>query len=411
MKNLAAQTHINPAYARSLNVYCLTVIREFIRFLIGVSLMSLGVGKSLFATPSSSYGISNCDYEVCEDNLLTNGSFENCRDGWIEGSTTGSNFDRNYNMHGTYNFFIVPYPYSNTYASISQTHAATPGEVYSLTFYAGVHNTLHDQEVALQFLDAYGSVLDQAKVDIDHDVSVNYQLEEYNLSGTAPLGTAAVKVLGSVQKASGYSYAYLKIDGVCLTKAEGSGSSLPVEWLGFTAEEQEENGVLTWETMSEYNASHFEVEFSKDGDNFQTIGQVSAVGNSQELSSYTFQDRGVSSRFSGRVYYRLRQVDMDGKFSYSKLVSLELSQRRISRGSLNLYPNPASRVTRISLSEELAVDQVRVLNTVGEVMKVKVASTKEGLSIHLGELRPGYYITQILTQSGQKMTETLIVAN
>ena len=411
MKKLVAHQHIAPAYAQSLSEYYLTEIREFIYILFVLSLIITGLSRSLYATPSTTYGISNCDYEVCENSLISSGSFERCMSGWSLGSTTGYNYDSNYNMHGTYNFFIVPYPYSNTYASLSQTVAATPGDAYSLTFYAGVHNTVHDQEVALQFLDASGSVLDQSIAAINHDVSGNYQLQAYNLSGIAPLGTSAVKVLGSVQKASGYSYAYLKLDGVCLTKVDGKGSSLPVEWLGFEGEEKEGNSLLTWQTATEYNASHFEIEFSRDGEDFQTIGQVSAVGNSSEISSYTYMDRGVGLRFSGIVYYRLRQVDMDGRFSYSKLISIELSHRKISKATLNLYPNPASRVTRISLSEEVAISQVRVLNTVGEEMNVKVASTKEGLSIHLGELLPGYYITQILTQSGEKMTETLVVAN
>lgn len=296
MKKLAGHSQINPAFARPLHIYHLTVIREFEPAIFVIMIIHLVLGKALHATPQTAYQTGNCDYEVCENILITR-------------------------------------------------------------------------------------------------------------------GTSTAKVLRSEQQASGYSYAYLKLDEVCWTKVEGSGSSLPVEWLGFEGEEQEENSLLTWQTSTEYNASHFEVEFSQDGGYFQSIGQVSAVGNTQEVSDYSFLDRGVGLRFSGVVYYRLRQVDRDGKFSYSKSISIELSKKFLSEATMNIYPNPASRVTRISFGEEIAVSQVRVLNTVGEEMKIKVASTNDGLSIHLGELMPGYYITQILTQSGQKMTETLVVAN
>lgn len=98
----------------------------------------------------------------------------------------------------------------------------------------------------------------------------------------------------------------------------GSAGVLPVELIDFQANKNESGVLLEWTTGSEINASYYDIEFSHDGYSWETIDYVSAVGNTHEVSHYSFYD----NRFLGvenSVYYRLKMVDDDGKYAYSKV--------------------------------------------------------------------------------------------
>ncbi|MEM6806724.1 MAG: S8 family serine peptidase, partial [Bacteroidota bacterium] len=118
----------------------------------------------------------------------------------------------------------------------------------------------------------------------------------------------------------------------------------PVEWLDFSG--RIENGIaqLRWSTGSEQNNAYFEVQKSKGG-NFVSVGQLAGQGNSSEVQSYQFED---PLPFSGRNYYRIKQVDANGSFTYSKVLDLsweEVSQMKLS----SLYPNPSHDLLTVSL--------------------------------------------------------------
>ncbi|WP_170110228.1 right-handed parallel beta-helix repeat-containing protein [Flavilitoribacter nigricans] len=98
---------------------------------------------------------------------------------------------------------------------------------------------------------------------------------------------------------------------------------LPVEWGGFGLELVAETVELTWTTLLEVNADHFQVERSADGLHFTSIGRVMAVGNSSVPRDYQFTDNFPPV---GLVYYRLRQVDVDGAFEYSSILSVDIAK-------------------------------------------------------------------------------------
>ncbi len=113
--------------------------------------------------------------------------------------------------------------------------------------------------------------------------------------------------------------------------------SLPVDFLSFTAKSSTGNIELEWKTSSEINNDYFMVERSTDDVNFVAIGSVQGAGNSNEILTYEFIDH---EPFNGENYYRLKQVDYDGQFDYSKIVSA-----RVFRNDFlfNIYPNPTSQ--------------------------------------------------------------------
>ncbi|MDQ3844532.1 MAG: T9SS type A sorting domain-containing protein, partial [Bacteroidota bacterium] len=107
-----------------------------------------------------------------------------------------------------------------------------------------------------------------------------------------------------------------------------------IDLLNFNGIQKDDEHVLTWETKKEINSSHFIVEHSSDGFNFDVIGEVAAAGNSSDKKSYSFTYKPNSSM----NYYRLRLVTDDGKFTLSKTVTVKLKRRE--ENALIILGNP-----------------------------------------------------------------------
>lgn len=99
-------------------------------------------------------------------------------------------------------------------------------------------------------------------------------------------------------------------------------SPLPVELLSFTGKCADEKIELAWETASETNNSFFTPERSTDGRIFESIGTVQGTGNSNSATAYDFTDPGIPGSVSDPLFYRLKQTDFDGSFSYSGLIAV-----------------------------------------------------------------------------------------
>ncbi|MBX7204710.1 MAG: G8 domain-containing protein, partial [Bacteroidia bacterium] len=118
---------------------------------------------------------------------------------------------------------------------------------------------------------------------------------------------------------------------------------LPVTWLSFNAKRAGETSVnLKWSTASEINNSHFEIERSADAKNFTVIGKVKGNGTTSQVSNYTYSD---ASGVAANCYYRLRQVDLNGKSEYSIIIAVPASAKTVAKqaaGSniVSLNPNP-----------------------------------------------------------------------
>ncbi|KAA5546546.1 beta strand repeat-containing protein [Adhaeribacter rhizoryzae] len=112
---------------------------------------------------------------------------------------------------------------------------------------------------------------------------------------------------------------------------------LPVTLITWKATVVNGQVVLSWETATEHNSDYYIVERSTDGRNFEKIAQVQAAGNSKQIKSYTYTDKNV---LAGTVYYRLKQVDLDEKFTYTGIISK--SVRTAPAFNMNVFPNPLS---------------------------------------------------------------------
>jgi hypothetical protein len=98
---------------------------------------------------------------------------------------------------------------------------------------------------------------------------------------------------------------------------------LPVDWLDISAKRVSNTHVISWSTAREVNVSHYEVERKLDSDtDFKVIpGQIKANGNTAQISDYSHVDNDVDK--PGIYVYRVKQVDYDGLFTYSKLVKIK----------------------------------------------------------------------------------------
>jgi hypothetical protein len=120
----------------------------------------------------------------------------------------------------------------------------------------------------------------------------------------------------------------------CLINSScGNPVVLPVNWLGFSATETNDGVVLEWATAAELNSSHFEIEYSDDDQSFERIATLPAAGNSSYTHFYSFTD---SRPLNGGAYYRIRQVDFDGKYTFSTLEYVQLH----AKGRPVIAPNP-----------------------------------------------------------------------
>ncbi len=176
--------------------------------------------------------------------------------------------------------------------------------------------------------------------------------------------------------------------------AVGSGTALPVELVSFTGEKQGENVVLRWRTGSETNNAYFAVERSVSGVNFQEIGRVAGQGTSTTARDYTFAD---SRPPEGLVYYRLRQTDGDGSYTYSPVIAVDAGPGPPVTG----FPSPARNRVTFVLQEEAVSDGVwEVSDMQGAVVASGVWN--EGgrqLPLDVEGLPPGWYVFRMVLEN------------
>lgn len=175
------------------------------------------------------------------------------------------------------------------------------------------------------------------------------------------------------------------------------GAALPVQFSSFYAKPIDNSYVsLNWTTSSEFNNNHFEVERSQDGLEFTSIGNVKGAGTSVVMNKYSFNDmnplRGVS-------FYKIKQVDNDGKFSYSVIRTVTLNSQK---DDISLSPNPASDYLNISSFEEVDIKKLLVTDLTGKIL-MSIPSIQEASdlaqSIDISKLSAGVYLLHIETET------------
>lgn len=175
-------------------------------------------------------------------------------------------------------------------------------------------------------------------------------------------------------------------------------TTLPVKLVKFLATADAKSANLYWETATELNNDKFIIERSDDTGIFTAIGEVKGNGNSSKLLDYNFKDYAP---LKGNNYYRLKQVDFNGKFEYSevKVVNFNLGDVELS-----VYPNPVTDV--INFSE--VVKSVEIYNLQGAlILKNETKATSINISV---QIKTGVYILKATLPNGSFISKQIIIS-
>jgi type IX secretion system substrate protein len=186
--------------------------------------------------------------------------------------------------------------------------------------------------------------------------------------------------------------------------------TLPVKLLDFTANYAKPNALLNWSTSQEHNFNYFLIERSIDGENFSQVALVFGAGESDRKIDYSYNDKDLKSR-GGVIYYRLKQVDIDGKFSYSSVRIIRLVDEKTSV-TLTTYPNPVANDLRITLPFSWQNKHVHIdlYNVSGQLVTVQdIGNSSQTESIALASLQKGIYFVQV--RNGDEIAQQRIVKN
>jgi len=168
---------------------------------------------------------------------------------------------------------------------------------------------------------------------------------------------------------------------------------LPVELSKFTAQKIKNGALLSWTTNSEINNSHFEIEFSYDGVNWNTIGIVQGAGNSFEINTYQFTHNEIGS---GIHYYRLKQIDFDGTASYSNVKHLAFDNNSKPK-SFIAFQNQNNKVEVQALFNGMG--EAFLIDTRGKIVEQMtfISTDKSGLNLEFNSinLTKGIYFVKI----------------
>ena len=165
---------------------------------------------------------------------------------------------------------------------------------------------------------------------------------------------------------------------------------LPLNFLSFTAKLDNSFAMgvtLNWKTANEVNVQSFDIERSADGKTFETIGNIPAK-NVSGINYYAFKDKNALERIS---YYRLKQLDKDGKYSYSSIISADNKESL----KFSVYPNPCTDYLRLNYAVTTSETELNIINVKGEKVisqKITAGTVLFDRKIDISAIVPGYYI-------------------
>jgi len=172
---------------------------------------------------------------------------------------------------------------------------------------------------------------------------------------------------------------------------------LPVELLFFEAFVKDKSVDLFWATATELNALEYVVEKTSNGKDFSEVGRVKAAGNSSVTLNYKLRDPEPDP---GLSFYRLKQIDYNGEYTYSKLVATKFIDRDIK---YSIFPNPAQGQASLKfVSDTDSQHEIKIFDLKGDIILEKVCMAEKGLNfktLDISELKQGYYTVQVLSGS------------
>lgn len=171
-------------------------------------------------------------------------------------------------------------------------------------------------------------------------------------------------------------------------------AALPIELVDFEVERyMDDNVKISWTTASEINNSHFEVERSSNGHDFDLVAKVESYGNSNTLEKYSIID---NAPIQGINYYRLKQIDLDGTAQYSSIRTIQFST---SSEKIKVYPNPAKDFITINLPESEYDTNIKIYDQLGRIFQ-ELKQSETTTTINIGSFPNGVYYIEATSAKG-----------
>jgi trimeric autotransporter adhesin len=185
--------------------------------------------------------------------------------------------------------------------------------------------------------------------------------------------------------------------------ANPSQTVLPLQLLTFTGRLQSDNSALVqWKTSNELNTAQFVVERSLDGSSYVALGSLPAKGTAEATYSYVDADAGAQSATT--LYYRLKSVDNNGQYSFSKIVTIVLAKNI----NVFLFPNPVKQTLNVQINGSvLSPISMQITDMNGRVVHFErrnVASSSTTLTLDVKQWKPQVYIIKILNSKNELIT-------
>lgn len=177
---------------------------------------------------------------------------------------------------------------------------------------------------------------------------------------------------------------------------------LPVTLLSFDALlDKENNVVLTWATTFESNSDYFNIEYSLDAKKWLDKGSVLAQGESAQLTQYQFTDNKIAR---GENFYRLKMIDKDGTFAYSRIQSIRVA----GKVETAFYPNPVSDKLFVNIDNVSDIRSIRLHTISGKEVYRAASIPNSGIDVR--GLISGTYLVNIIMADGTSYAKKIVVA-
>jgi hypothetical protein len=164
---------------------------------------------------------------------------------------------------------------------------------------------------------------------------------------------------------------------------------VPVTWLGFTATLKNRQSYLQWKVTNEINVSHYEVAYSTDGNNFTSLYSIPPATSAGADKQY---EQIHPSPVTGNNYYKIKQVDLDGHYSYSKTAIVKLEKGNI----VKINPNPA--FDYVNIQSDYFIEWIQVYNSTGQLL-VTVTPHAGSYRLPLLKFPAGEYSLRVQTNN------------
>lgn len=217
--------------------------------------------------------------------------------------------------------------------------------------------------------------------------------------GRSPQGSSVAPTSGWFDFAPNNSFKLMM-------EATMQAATWPIVLTSFEGFKDGKNNVLNWQTSSEINSVGFEIQRSINGKDFIKIGFVNSRGASNTIVNYSYVDTKPNS---GTNYYRLRQLDKDGKETFSEIVTIK-SDDKVKLEVVSLYPNPSKDNATLVFNSAIAgKTNVTITNLSGKVVFSQVLSSNKGenkIQLNTAQLSAGNYLINVAEMDTENSVTT-----